>query len=49
MKLEKKMNRKQVEECKEAFRKYLRNNDDDEQDFQDFRSQFAEWKRSEEQ
>jgi len=43
--LEKKMNRKQIEECKEKFVKYLKNHGDDTKDFENFQERFNIWKR----
>ena len=45
--LEKKMNRKQIDECKEKFIKYLKNHGDDKEDFETFQEQFAKWRNTE--
>jgi hypothetical protein len=44
--LERKMNRKQIEECKEAFRTYLKNHGDDTEDLEKFREHFKKWKQA---
>ena len=46
--LEKKMNRKQIDECQKAFRRAL-HNDGTKEDMKTFREAYAEWKRRNEE
>jgi len=43
--LERKLNRKQIDECKDAFRKYLKNHGDDREDHATFQEAFRKWKQ----
>ena len=42
--LERKMNQKQIEECKEKFVKFLKNHGDDKEDHKSFTESFCIWK-----
>ena len=47
--LERKLNDKQLDACAQAFKKFLKNNGEDQEDLKSFREQFREWQRRTEQ